>query len=466
MSNVQFERVQAALPLTDPKAVAPYMLELMLRNIASDGFAFVDPTTAGNPAPRVSKAGCVLASPSYPADLARIDQDYVYHWTRDAAIAAVEIASNPMFLTPAGVCQQLCDYVAFSEICQESATAAGHFYRAAFQIDGTVRDWSDQKDGPALQNIALAAALPRLDQPSQATAKAVAQTNLDRLVQDWDADDSAFFNPWEEVMGASFFARAVQLRCLQEVQTTNALALAPPSGLAGAVSDLSDALAAHWDQDHGYYVSVPNGTLPADSLLSDLSGYDPNADIVMACVYGAVACTDPQLLATAAKLRAQFDVGGSGVYPINADDRTLSTGSVGPLIGRYPADVYDGDVGRDRSQPTTGHPWAICTANFAELYYQLAASFAAAKPVAYDANTGAFFDQVGLDEATVNNPAESSSAAQRLTAAGDMMIQALIYHSDHFELSEQFDAQSGYEKSVTNLTWSYAAYLSAMCARP
>ena len=204
MTSLHYERVQAALPQTDLETVAPYMLELMLRNVASDGFTFVDPTTAGYSSPRVSKPGCILASPSYAANLARVDQDYVYHWTRDAAIAAVEIATNPMFLTPAGVCQQLCDYVAFSQICQDSATAAGHFYRAAYQIDGTVRDWSDQKDGPALQNVALIAALPRLDPGSQATAKTVAQENLDRIVQDWDTDDGDFFNAWRKSRARRF----------------------------------------------------------------------------------------------------------------------------------------------------------------------------------------------------------------------------------------------------------------------
>lgn len=466
MSILQYERVQAALPQTDLGTVSPYMMQLMLRNIASDGFTFVDPNTAAAPSPRLSAPGCVLASPSYPANLTRIDQDYVYHWTRDAAIAAIEIAASPSFLTPAGVCQPLCDYVAFSQRCQDSATAANRFYRAAFQIDGTVRDWSDQKDGPALQNIALAAALPHLDTASQATAKAIAQANLDRIVRDGDAGNAAFFNPWEEVMGSSFFARAAQLRCLNEVQSTNALGLLAPSGLAAAIGELTTALAGHWDANDGWYASVPDGTLPPGSLLSDLSGYDPNADIIMACIYGALPCTDPKLLTTAAKLRAQFDVGGPGAYPINHADANAAGGALGPLIGRYPADVYDGDVGRDRSQPTRGHPWAICTANFAELYYRLAASFNAGGPVAYDTLTGPFFDQVTLDAATVNDSTQAGTVADRLTTAGDMMLQALVYHSDHFELSEQFDELTGYEKSVTNLTWSYAAYLSAVRARP
>jgi glucoamylase len=51
------------------------------------------------------------------------------------------------------------------------------------------------------------------------------------------------------------------------------------------------------------------------------------------------------------------------------------------------------------------------------------------------------------------------------TAAGDQLLQAVIFHSDNLELSEQFDATTGYEKSVSNLSWSYASYLSAIRAR-
>ena len=46
------------------------------------------------------------------------------------------------------------------------------------------------------------------------------------------------------------------------------------------------------------------------------------------------------------------------------------------------------------------------------------------------------------------------------------MLQAIVFHSDHFHLSEQFDKVTGFEKSVQDLTWSYAAYLSAVRARP
>jgi glucoamylase len=459
MPALHYERVQAALPQTSVAAVAPYLLQLMVRNIATDGFAFVDPTTAGSPAPRVSRPGCVIASPSYPATLTSIDQNYVHHWVRDAAITVMELAHQPLALQPGAVDQRLCDYVAFSKACRDN-TPPESFYRAAYQIDGTPRPWTDQKDGPALQNLAFVDALPLLDDTSRATAKALAQVNLDRIVADW-SDDSDKYNPWEEAIGPSFFARAVQLRCLREVQGTNTLGLTPPADLAAVVSDLAAALDSHWDAGAGHYVSVLGATLPPGSP-SDLSGYDPNSDVVSACAYGAVPCTDPRLLATAAKVRATYEAGGACAYPINAADDGLD---MGPLIGRYPSDVYDGNVGKDRSQPTRGHPWALCTANFAELYYRVAKAFESAGGVGHDGLTAQFFDQVGLAAEVVNDAAQGQSVAQRLRAAGDRMLRAIIYHSDHYELSEQFDATTGYEKSVTNLTWSYAAYLSAVRAR-
>jgi hypothetical protein len=54
-----------------------------------------------------------------------------------------------------------------------------------------------------------------------------------------------------------------------------------------------------------------------------------------------------------------------------------------------------------------------------------------------------------------------AAAAAALQAAGDQMLRAVIFHSDNLELSEQFDATTGYEKSVSNLSWSYASFLSA-----
>jgi glucoamylase len=443
-----YQRVQAAISQIDLVGLAPTMLAFMKANIASQALVFQDQHGVR------SKPGCVIASPSYSGVT---DQDYVHHWVRDAAITAVEIASS--LALGNGVDQTLCDYVAFSATCQgnvDSDPKVG-FFRACFNIDGTPRDrWSDQKDGPALQSLAFVQAWPYLETNAKVTATKVAQRNLDETVGDWQ-NDIEKLGPWEDNVGPSFFTRAAQVRFLEEVATANILGLSKPAGFHAAFDGLRNALGTHWDDAQAYYRSIPGGQ--PGSASTDISGYDPNADVVMACTYGSIPCTDPKLLATAAKLRGAFDVAGSVGYPINKDDRDRG---FGPMVGRYPSDTYDGDTS---DTVNTGHPWALCTANFAQLYYCLAKTFRAGYGVPYDKLTGPFFDQLGLDETTVNDAGQIKTVADALRTAGDKMLQAVIFHSDHYRLSEQFDSATGYEKSVQDLTWSYAAYLSAVRER-
>lgn len=102
----------------------------------------------------------------------------------------------------------------------------------------------------------------------------------------------------------------------------------------------------------------------------------------------------------------------------------------------------------------------MSTANFAELYYRLARQVTTAGAVALDNLSAGFFGQIGVSASTPR-----AAAAAALQSVGDQMLQALVFHSDHFELSEQFDATSGYEKSVSSLSWSYASFLPAVRAR-
>lgn len=96
--------------------IAQHMFSLMLRNLASDGFSFVDPNPLDQPP--LSLPGCIIAAPSAPVNTAGINQDYVYNWTRDAAIVAMEIAAAQMPVAPNTGVQPLIDYVNFAQICQ------------------------------------------------------------------------------------------------------------------------------------------------------------------------------------------------------------------------------------------------------------------------------------------------------------------------------------------------------------
>jgi glucoamylase len=419
---------------SDLTALAPYMFWLMFRNVASDGLVFDDPVNAGI----VSAPGCVLASPSWENTATHVTQDYVYHWTRDAAIVALELsAAYTSGMLPDN--QPLISYVTFSATCQQSA---GDFDRAAFCINGTQRPWTDQTDGPALQTVALLAMYSQLDAATQAVATSLIDTNLNFLSGAYQGET---FNLWEEEYGYSFFARSAQLRCFQAV-AANTVGIAVPSWLPDAMTWLTGALDGHWNGEY-YQSMLP---VPTDYR----APYDPNIDIAQAAIYGAESVTDPKILATAAQLRAQWaDSSSKYFYPINGDDAARG---IGPMLGRYPGDVYDGDT----DALVGDHPWAITTANFAELYYRLASKITSSRTVPADSLAAPFLAQVGLTASSA--PLDAATA---LRSAGDAMLQAIVYHSDHFELSEQFDAYSGYEKSVANLSWSYAAFLSAVRAR-
>jgi glucoamylase len=456
MGEPRYATIQTALPQSDLFVISRYLLPLMLRNVASDGYRFVDPrdldpATAHHP-PRFSEPGCIIASPSTGENLPSIRQDYVYNWTRDAAVTAIEIAGARLPAEPGQAVEPLCDYVSFAKRCQDSTPGQdyGHgvftddFSRGAFTIEGELRDrWSNQNDGPALQTLAILTAFDQLDGGSQQTARTVVERDLAFLLMNYQKSST---NLWEEHSGQSFFTRSVQLRCLREVRArSGTVGIAVPAGVDAAIGWLEQQLDRHWSDADGYYVSVLDPT-PA--------GYDPNIDVVMASVYGAVDCTDPRLLATATKVRAQWSDPNSAIaYPINAVD---AQHGMGPMLGRYPGDVYDGD----NNDSGTSHPWALCTANFAELYYRVAAALAARGQLPVDDDSVAFLRQAGIDQ-----QADVADVVQRLQDAGDAMLHAVVFHSDHLELSEQFDGVTGYEKSVANLTWSYAAFLSAVRAR-
>jgi len=418
---------------------AQHMYALMLRNVATDGFPFTDSTHQ-----RVSRPGCMIAAPSYPANAPGISQDYVFHWVRDAAITALEVAaaSDP---EPGESVDVLNDYVIFSDLCQRNAVPTkGH---ACFNIDGTSRAWSEQNDGPAIQTVAILAAFGHLDPGVRDVATALIGRNLEFLLGCYQDPTT---NLWEEHIAFSFFARSVQLRCFREV-AANTLGIPVPDGVPGAIAWLERALEVHWNGS--CYATMIGGSTPGDPFQPAVpDGYDPNIDIIQASIYGAVSCTDTKLLATAATLVGQWaDASSPEVFPINLADAEIG---LGPMLGRYPGDLYSGG-----SDELGDHPWALCTANCAQLYFELASEIETSGKVPLDELSEPFFTRFGVTAAT-----GAGTAAESLRAAGEAMLRAVVFHSDHLELSEQYDGTDGYEKSVRDLTWSYAAFLSAVRA--
>ena len=208
------------------------MFALMLRNVSSDGFAFADPTDPS----QFSRPGCIIASPSYHASFPAVDQDYVFNWTRDAAVVAVELAAAEL---PTN--QPLIDYVNFAQTCQNSGPPIGY---ASYTIEGRQRpSWSEQSDGPALRTLAILQMYGELDAAAQAVARAVIATDIGYLLAVYQQPTKSL---WEERDGFSFFARAVQLRCFSAL-AANSLGIPVPAGVAEAISWLQARLPEHWN---------------------------------------------------------------------------------------------------------------------------------------------------------------------------------------------------------------------------
>jgi glucoamylase len=448
-----------ATTATGPGAFAPYVFVLMLRNIATYGFQVADHNAPGDPpAPGgYTATGCVLASPSwsvggfsYPGNVAPIAEDYFFNWTRDAAITMSAVLSQaPAQIPLAAVSELLASYVTFASVCQSSGGVIG---QAKYTPEGAQTGAADESDGPALRILTILQGFAGLDQACQAVAQGVLAIDLDYLLAG-NRYQQPTVTHWEDTSGQSLFARSVQLRALDKLIAAGpGLGIPVPAGAQAAAAWLGEQLPMHWSAaPANVYVSV----IDAERLAGDPAApYDPSIDPILACIYGdGLSPTDPQLLSTAAQVRAQWSAGGADEYPINGADATAGRG---PLIGRYLGDQYDGLS----LTSSTGHPWAVCTCAFAQLYYELAAALGNGAAVPNDPLAGMFLDQVGVNAATA-----SPDVSSALRSAGDSMLAAVIYHSNRFELSEQFDQGTGFERSVANLTWSYAAFLTAAAAR-
>jgi glucoamylase len=364
------------------------------------------------------------------------------------------LSTGPAFLSPSMLSTYLTNYITFARSCQTNDGTNYVKNRARYYVDAQPTSWIDpQTDGPALRILAILQALEQgpafLDAATTTVAQTVIAQDLTYLLT-WDNInyDNPTNNLWEDCYGYSIFTRAVQIKCLSAV-SGNSVGVPVPPGIATAITNLTTSLRDHRDWRNQRYVSVlgsPN--LPAV--------YDPAIDPIMAALYGSgVDWTDTLLLSTAAQVRGQWTPPADSAYPIN--EWEAGTG-FGPLIGRFSGDTYDGDL----DAPAAGHPWAVCTCNLAQLYYSVAMAIEGGSPVPVDDLTTNFWSQLGI-----TNPASLSGAAAmtNLRSAGDAMLNDVVNHSNNLHLSEQFDATSGWEKSVSDLTWSYAAFLSAVRVR-
>jgi glucoamylase len=186
---------------------------------------------------------------------------------------------------------------------------------------------------------------------------------------------------------------------------------------AEAARALEPAVAAFWCDQRRLYRSrgEPDGESPKARDMSVILGV-----LHAGRDSGAFSIADERVHSTMARLEEMF-----------AADYALNRGRARPFaFGRYRGDRY-----------FSGGAWYLCSFAAAEYYYRLAGA----------ARAGA--------------ARWAPKAVQSLARGDEIMAAVRRYVPASGEISEQFDQTTGAQTSAKNLTWSYAAFITAAAAR-
>ncbi|KAK3680732.1 glycoside hydrolase family 15 protein, partial [Podospora appendiculata] len=308
-----------------------------------------------------------------------------------------------------------------------------------------------QRDGPPLRAIAMinyAKWLVKNGYTSTATTAVwpVIKNDLAYTAQYWN---NTGFDLWEEVQGSSFFTIAASHRALVE-----GAALASTLGTSCTACN---AIAPHilcflqrfWSPS-GYIISnlFSSGRTgkDANSLLGSIHSFDASV--------GCDAATFQPCSDKALSNHKQVTDSFRSVYKLNSG---IAQG-VAVAVGRYAEDTY-----------YNGNPWYLSTLAAAEQLYDSIYVWQQQASITVTSISLAFFKDL-VPSITVGTYSSSSATyvsvinAVQTYADGYLNIVANYAHANG-SLPEQFDRNTGVPLSASDLTWSYAALLSAKARR-
>ena len=257
------------------------------------------------------------------------------------------------------------------------------------------------------------------------------------------------FDLWEEVKGSSFFTTAVQHRALVEGAS---FATSIGQSCPGCTSQAPQVLCFLQSYWNGNYIvaniNQNNGRSGKDSntILGSIHTFDTSAGCDASTFQ---PCSDKAL----ANLKVYVDSFRS-IYGINSGKGEGKAAAV----GRYPEDVY-----------YNGNPWYISTAAVAEQIYDALYQWNKIGSITVTSVSLAFFQDFQSSITTGTYKSGSStynslSSAIKTYADGFMTIFQQ-YTPTNGSISEQFDRNTGAQLSAYDLTWSFAAFLTAGNAR-
>ncbi|EFQ30066.1 glycosyl hydrolase family 15 [Colletotrichum graminicola M1.001] len=396
-------------------------------------------------------SGIVIASPD------KVDPPYFYTWTRDAGLvfkAVVDIFTNSY---DSNLQTNIQNYIASQARLQGVSNPSGGLGdgqglgEPKFEVDlrPYTGDWGrPQRDGPALRAIAIIGYAKWLvangySSTASSVLWPVIRNDLNYVAQYWNQTG---FDLWEEVRGSSFFTVASQHRALVEGSAL-ARSLGQSCNACDAVApQVLCFLGRFWDPAGNFMVANING--------NGRSGRDAN--VILASIHNfdaAAACDTATFQPCSDKALASHKVVVDSFRTIYAINSGIAQ-SAAIAVGRYPEDSYYG-----------GNPWYLNTLAAAEQLYDALYVWKQQGSITVTQTSLAFFrDRLG--SVAPGTYASSSSTYTSLINAvsayadGFMNIVA-TYAQTNGSLAEQFSRSNGQPLSADDLTWSYAAFLTA-----
>lgn len=312
-----------------------------------------------------------------------------------------------------------------------------------------------QRDGPALRATALSLYANWLADNGQ-TSKIeksiwpVIEKDLDYTVKYWNRTG---FDLWEEINGSSFFTLAASHRALVE-----GAALADKLGKScpGCKENAPRALCflqSFWiNSPNGGYVdsniNVNDGRTgkDANSLISSIHTFDPESP-----------CSDSTFQPCSSKALANHKAvvdSFRSIYTVNKDRRGIGSGRAA-AVGRYSEDVY-----------YNGNPWYLTTSAAAEQLYAAVYQWKKIGSITVDKVSLPFFRDLIPNIAEGTYKKGSSDQFDTIVKAVYVYAEGFLsvvqkYTPTDGSLREQFDRNNGSPLSAIDLTWSYAAFVSA-----
>ncbi|CAK5270448.1 unnamed protein product [Mycena citricolor] len=399
-----------------------------------------------------ASAGVVIASPN------TVNPNYLYTWVRDSSLVFKVLVDQFTTGQDTTLLGQINNFIAAESALQQvsnpsGTVSTGGLAEPKFNIDLTAftGPWGrPQRDGPALRSttmITYANWLAKNTSTSNVLNKLwpAIKLDLDYVVNNWNQTG---FDLWEEVDSSSFWTTATQHRSLRQGAALATKLGQNATAYVTQADNLLCFLQSYWNPSGGYMTANTGGGrsgIDANTPLTSIHTFDPAAGCDAKTFQ---PCSDKAL----SNLKVYVDSFRS-IYGVNSG--IASNAAV--AVGRYPEDVYQG-----------GNPWYLAVAAVAEQLYDALFVWKQQGSLQVTSISLAFFRQFE-SSVTAGTYSSSSSTFKTLTAAIKTFADGFIaihakYTPSNGGLAEQFDRKTGAPLSALDLTWSYAAALTAFSA--